>query len=113
MRASKTSWRANARLVTSTACKGGLRYRGYPIQELAERATFEEVVYLLWNGELPTSAELEQFRGLIADAGPVPEPVYDAQRALPKDLHPMAALRTALSVAGHHDPDAEAGPSDP
>jgi citrate synthase len=86
--------------------KGILRYRGYPIQELAERASFEEVVYLLWNGELPKRAELEQFRGLFAEAGEVPAPVYAALRALPKDIHPMAALRTALSVAGHHDPDA-------
>ncbi|HEU4408937.1 MAG TPA: citrate/2-methylcitrate synthase [Polyangiaceae bacterium] len=93
--------------------KGVLRYRGYPIQELAERATFEEVVYLLWNGELPKRAELEQFRRSLAEAGRVPEPVYDALRALPKDIHPMAALRTAISVAGHHDPDAEAGPRDP
>jgi citrate synthase len=92
--------------------KGVLRYRGYPIQELAERASFEEVVYLLWNGDLPGRAELEQFRGTLDAAGPVPEPVYDALRALPKDIHPMAAVRTAVSVAGHYDPDAEAGPRD-
>ncbi len=93
--------------------KGVLRYRGYPIQELAERATFEEVVYLLWNGELPKRAELDEFRRLLGEAGRVPEPVYDALRALPKDIHPMAAVRTAVSVAGHYDPDAEAGPRDP
>ena len=40
-----------------------LLYRGYPVQELAEHCTFEEVAYLLWNGELPTPEQLEEFRG--------------------------------------------------
>ncbi len=92
--------------------KGILRYRGYDISELSERGSFEEVAWLLWNGELPRAAELASFKKELADAVIVPRPVLEVMRAIPKDIHPMAALRTLVSVAGHTDPDAECDPLD-
>ncbi|MFJ5695283.1 bifunctional 2-methylcitrate synthase/citrate synthase [Arthrobacter sp. NPDC093125] len=77
-----------------------LLYRGYPVQELAARCSFEEVAYLLWNGELPNSDELAAFTqreraGRALD--PVVKQVVDA---LPVTAHPMDVCRTAASVMG-------------
>lgn len=77
-----------------------LLYRGYPVQELAARCSFEEVAYLLWNGELPTQEELAEFTareraGRALD--PVVKQVIDA---LPTTAHPMDVCRTAASVMG-------------
>ena len=77
-----------------------LLYRGYPVQELAARCSFEEVAYLLWNGELPTEAELAEFTdGERAQRALTPElkAVIDA---LPLTCHPMDVCRTAASVLG-------------
>ncbi len=71
---------------------GRLLYRGYPIGQLVARGTYAEVADLLWTGEWHPGAEMH--------AGPVPEPVLVALRALPRDARPMDALRTAVSVWG-------------
>ena len=84
-----------------------LLYRGYPVQELAARCTFEEVAYLLWNGELPTAEELAEFTsGERAQRALTPElkAVIDA---LPETCHPMDVCRTAASVLGAEHPKAE------
>jgi citrate synthase len=72
--------------------KGRLIYRGYPIGQLVERGTYGEVADLLWTGEWHPGATLSP--------APVPAPVLAALRALPRDAHPMDALRTAVSVWG-------------
>ena len=77
-----------------------LLYRGYPVQELAAKCSFEEVAYLLWNGELPTPDQLAEFTareraGRALD--PVVKQVIDA---LPTTSHPMDVCRTAASVMG-------------
>lgn len=92
--------------------RGILRYRGYSIEELVAGATFEEVVYLLWNGDLPTKAQLTQFRQELAAEMKLPAALIEQLRGLPKDIHPMAALRSAFSMLGHYDPDAEARADD-
>jgi citrate synthase len=92
--------------------RGILRYRGYSIDELAEKATFEEVVYALWNGDLPNKAQLAQFRKELAAELKLPAEVIAHLRSIPKDVHPMAALRSGFSFLGHFDPDAEASPTD-
>jgi 2-methylcitrate synthase len=84
-----------------------LLYRGYPVQELAARCSFEEVAYLLWNGELPTPDQLAEFTareraGRALD--PVVKQVIDA---LPDTSHPMDVCRTAASVMGARHPLAE------
>ena len=80
-----------------------LLYRGYPVQELAERLTFEEVAWLLWRGELPTEDELA---GLVSRerAGRALDPRVKAiVDALPVTAHPMDVLRTAVSALGAFD----------
>jgi citrate synthase/2-methylcitrate synthase len=84
-----------------------LLYRGYPVQELAARCSFEEVAYLLWNGELPTPEQLAEFTarekaGRALD--PVVKTVIDT---LPDTAHPMDVCRTAASVLGARHPLAE------
>src|SRR5436309_15952435 len=74
----------------------GLSYRGYPVTELAEHATFDEVAYLLLHGELPAAPELEAFSRRVAAARQIPEPLVTLLRGLPSDTVPMDALRQAL-----------------
>src|SRR5437764_1225893 len=84
---------------------GGLRYRGYPVTELAQHATFDEVGYLLLHGELPKRAELEAFQKRLAAARSLPEPLRGLLKALPRETIPMDAVRSAVSVLAHFDPD--------
>jgi citrate synthase len=86
---------------------GKLIYSGYRIEDLAEHALYEEVVYLLWNGRLPNATELEALRAEIAENARVPDPVMGIAVALPKDAEPMAALRTLTSALAHYDPESE------
>jgi 2-methylcitrate synthase len=84
---------------------GRLYYRGYEIGELAGAASFEEVTHLLWFGELPSAAEAERFAGRLGAGGGLPPAVLAMLRALPRDCHPLDALRTAVSLAAALDPD--------
>lgn len=85
-----------------------LTYRGYNIQDLASESTFEEVVYLLWYGELPTVNELEEFKKKLAENADVPDGVFDVIKSYPvQTVHPMAVLRTAVSALGVFDPEAD------
>ncbi|MCL1630609.1 citrate synthase [Sporolactobacillus sp. CPB3-1] len=85
-----------------------LTYRGYRIQDLAETATFEEVVYLLWYGELPSVRQLKSFRQALAEHAEVPDEIFEMIKKFPLDIvHPMAVLRTAVSNLGIYDPNAE------
>src|SRR5213594_2405715 len=77
---------------------GGLRYRGYPVTELAEKTSFDEVAHLLLHGELPTARQLTEFKGRLAQARKVPEALLDLFRATPRGAAPMDAVRTAVSV---------------
>jgi citrate synthase len=72
--------------------RGQLVYRGYDIDDLAGNSTFEEVAYLLWNGELPTQSELEELNRQFNDALVLPDEVLAVLRALPRDAHPMRVL---------------------
>jgi citrate synthase len=83
----------------------GLSYRGYPVTELAEKATFDEVAYLLLHGELPTARQLEDFQKRVAVARRLPEPLRDLLKALPRWTSPMDAVRSAVSVLAHFDQD--------
>lgn len=77
---------------------GILRYRGYPIEQLAEKSTFTEVSYLLIYGKLPSVAELKSFEQKIANNGQLPAGVGKIIDAFPKEAHPMAVASSA-SVA--------------
>jgi 2-methylcitrate synthase/citrate synthase II len=84
---------------------GGLQYRGYAIDVLAEYASFEEVAHLLLHGELPTRAELVDFSGRLKRNMRLPPAVVDALRAVPPQAPMMDILRSAASLLGHFDPD--------
>src|SRR5262245_24669739 len=89
--------------------EGRLYYRGYEIGELAAGTCFEDVTYLLWFGELPAPAAAVEFQRALAAARDLPEPVLALLRGLPRDCHPLDALRTAVSLASAFDPDTRAG----
>src|SRR5437764_10892210 len=78
--------------------EGGLRYRGYPVTELSERSSFEEVAYLLLHGELPTASQLGGFQKRLAAAQTIPDPLRDLLKALPPRTTPMDAVRSAVSI---------------
>ena len=85
--------------------EGNLYYRGYNIHDLADHATFEEVVFLLWKGKLPNQAELDAFKAEIVSEYALPEGVLDILRAFPTNAVSMDALRTGISALGMYDPD--------
>ena len=89
-----------------------LLYRGYPVQELADSVSFEEVALLLWNGELPNDAELQDFYAKARARRGLDEDLIRVIESMPKDCHPMDVLRTAVSYLGSRDehkftPDAD------
>jgi len=86
---------------------GRLVYRGYDIQELAGRASFEEAAYLLWHGYLPTKVELQELKASFRLTRPLEEPMKAIMRALPKGALPMSRLRTCISAAGLLDQKAD------
>lgn len=86
---------------------GRLHYVGYAIQDLAANATFEEVIYLLWNEVLPTAAQVEQLRKDLAAELTVPNEVIVSMKATPKTAHPMSVLRTSVSMLSAFDPEAD------
>lgn len=85
-----------------------LTYVGYNIDDLTNHASFEEVVYLLWHQKLPTEAQLAELKQQLADNMSLPEEVINHFKTYPiNDVHPMAALRTAVSLLGLYDEEAD------
>jgi citrate synthase len=82
---------------------GILIYQGYDIHDLAEHSTFEEVVFLLWNGRLPKKAELEDLQNQLRAKYEVPAEVIELLKQFPKDSEPMDILRTAVSALDSFD----------
>ncbi|ATW87622.1 citrate synthase [Halohasta litchfieldiae] len=88
---------------------GRLIYRGYPIEELARQASYEETLYLLWHGELPDSEQLASFAEEMVAARQLSDGVLEIVRNLAEaDEEPMAAIRTITSALAAYDPDADA-----
>ena len=86
---------------------GELIYCGYAIEDLAENAAFEEVLFLLFNSRLPNREEYESLRQAIACNAAIPQEVITMLGLLPRDTSAMAALRTAVSMLSAFDADAE------
>jgi len=78
--------------------QGILRYRGIDIRELAAESTYEEVVYLLWNGKLPLKKELTEFKKNLAKHRPLPPEVRALLKSIPRAANPMDVARTAASL---------------
>lgn len=85
----------------------GLTYRGYDIAELADRAQFEEVAFLLQYGEPPTAEELAQYRGRLKALRRLPEALARVLESIPATSHPMDVLRTACSFLGNLEPEVD------
>ncbi len=86
---------------------GQLIYCGYDINELAGKATYEEVVFLLYHNHLPNAKELAEFRETLIGFRDLPQGVIDSIQRLPKNAPPMHALRTMVSMLGCYDTTAE------
>jgi len=84
---------------------GILSYRGIDIHELAVHSTFEETAFLLWNGRLPTHAELEQFTARLSESRVLDDNIIKLLKSFPADATPMEVLRTAVSALSMYDPD--------
>jgi len=87
--------------------KGILAYRGIDIRELVKNTTFEEIIYLLWYGKLPRLSQLKDLEKKLADEREIPDGLIDLIRKAPKDSHPMAVLRTAVSFLSFYDTQAD------
>ncbi len=84
--------------------EGVLSYFGYNIHTLADHATFEEVIYLLWNGKLPNKKELQQLKSDLVKERDLPAQVTAFLKNVPEGSSPMEVLRTAVSMLSLHDP---------
>ena len=98
---------ATTRLCDLDGAHGRLAYQGYDIEDLARHVSFEEVVWLLWHGELPREAELTDFRRQLVEAAPMPAQVRQVLKQLPKTMHPMRALQMGVALLGGLDPEGE------
>jgi len=87
--------------------EGKLLYRGYNIDDLAEQSCFEEVAYLLLEGQLPNRSQLDAFQSQLAVQCRLTDAERSFLKSLPPDVVPMSALRSAISVSGLHDADAD------
>ena len=85
--------------------KGILIYRGYRIEDLAENSNFMEVAFLLLNGELPKKGELEDFEKQVAEAGELPEYMFNSMKQWPKGARPMDVLQASVAALAIGDPD--------
>ncbi len=84
---------------------GRLRYRGYDIGDLAERASYEEVTSLLWFADLPNREALDRFRAALGSERTASPEILAAMQRFPRAVHPLEALRTAVSLHAMYDPD--------
>ncbi|GAB2900895.1 2-methylcitrate synthase [Microbulbifer echini] len=79
----------------------GLTYRGYDIKDLAQHCEFEEVAYLIFYGELPTSAQLAEYKALLKSMRGLPQALKEVLERIPADAHPMDVMRTGCSMLGN------------
>jgi 2-methylcitrate synthase len=83
----------------------GLTYRGYDISDLADNATFEEVAYLMFHGELPNQAQLDGYRSVLKNNRVLPQALLEVLERIPSSAHPMDVLRTGCSMLGNLEPE--------
>ena len=85
----------------------GLTYRGYDISDLAVHATFEEVAYLIFHGELPNQAQLDAYRAKLKGLRGLPDALKQVLERIPASAHPMDVLRTGCSMLGNLEPEGD------
>ena len=96
---------AETKLCDLDGRNGRLAYGGYDIEDLARRASFEEVCHLLWYGELPNAAQLDKMTLALIAAREIPADLVQAFRLMPKATDPMRVLQAAVAILGMSDPD--------
>ena len=95
----------NTALSTVGKTGKGLTYRGYAIEELAEKATFEEVAYMLLYGSLPTQSEYDAYSAKLKSFRSLPEALKEVLERIPQTAHPMDVMRTGCSMLGNLEPE--------
>ena len=83
----------------------GLTYRGYAIEELAEKASFEEVAYMLLYGNLPNQSEYELYSSKLKNYRVLPDALKEVLERIPASAHPMDVMRTGCSMLGNLEPE--------
>ena len=96
---------ADTRISDVQGAAGKLIYRGYLIQDLANRASFEEVTYLLLFEKLPNAAELKAFKEQLEAERDIAPELIAALKTRPKNALAMDILQAGVSMLAHHDPD--------
>src|SRR4030095_7747650 len=96
---------AETNLCDLEGAHGRLAYAGYDIEDLARRASFEEVCHLLWYGDLPNAAQLDKITYALIAAREIPTDLVQAFRLMPKATDPMRVLQAAVAILGMSDPD--------
>jgi 2-methylcitrate synthase len=96
---------AETQLCDLDGAHGRLAYRGYDIDDLARHARFEEVAWLLWQGDLPKPAQLDSLTVALTAAREIPPDLVRVFRLMPRDTDPMRALQAAVAMLGMFDPD--------
>ena len=85
----------------------GLAYRGHKIETLAEKATFEEVAYLLLYDKLPNQSELNKYKSLLKNLRDLPDSLKEVLQKIPSSAHPMDVMRTGASMLGNLEPEGD------
>ncbi len=85
----------------------GLTYRGYAIEELAEKASFEEVAYMLLYGHLPNQSEYDEYSAKLKSYRKLPDELKEVLQRIPKSTHPMDVMRTGSSMLGNLEPEGD------
>jgi citrate synthase len=98
--------------IQGTDGAGGLEYRGYKIEDLAGRVSYEEAAFLLLHGDLPNRSQLSQFDARLRKLRPISTPLIQLLEQIPRGANFMDVLRTCVSVESHFDPDVDAEPTD-
>ena len=94
-------------ICTVGAAGNSLRYRGYAVDELAEKATFNEVAHLILKGNLPTRDELQAYSRRLMDMRGLPDALREVLERIPAEAHPMDVLRTGCSFLGNIEPEGD------
>ena len=97
----------NTALSTVGKTGKGLTYRGYAIEELAEKASFEEVAYMLLYGSLPTQSEYDAYSAKLKSFRSLPEALKEVLERIPQTAHPMDVMRTGCSMLGNLEPEGD------
>ena len=85
--------------------EGGLRYRGYGVEDLSDHASFDETAYLILHGNLPNATQLAEFKNRLAESAKLDPAIIETLKSIPDSAPMMDVMRTGASMLAHWDPD--------